>query len=157
MNRKILPLTKLVSKIKSVRRGGCKVVFTNGCFDILHFGHVSYLRKARQAGDLLVVGLNTDKSVRGLKGPGRPINSQRDRAEVLSELESVDFVTFFGSATPLRLIKALKPDVLVKGADWDVTKIVGYDVVTAYGGRVKTIQFEKGRSTTGIIRKAQKK
>ena len=137
-----------------VRKSGKeRVVFTNGCFDILHAGHVSYLKKARALGDKLIVGINTDDSVRRLKGDCRPVNSLEDRMAVLSELECVDEVISFDEDTPEELIKKLHPDVLVKGDDYTVDKIVGADFVMSYGGEVKTIPLLKGRSTTGIISK----
>ena len=132
---------------------GRKVVFTNGCFDIIHRGHVEYLTKAKALGDILVVGMNTDASVRRLKGPKRPVVSEDDRAFVLASLKPVDFVCLFDEDTPLELIKAILPDVLVKGADWAVDAIVGKDVVEAAGGKVQTIEFVPNRSTTNIIQK----
>ena len=130
---------------------GKKVVFTNGCFDILHRGHVDYLAKARALGDILIVGLNDDASVKRLKGQQRPVVGQDDRAEVLAALKSVDYVCLFSEDTPYELIKAVVPDVLVKGADWAVEKVVGKDVVEAAGGTVQTIEFLPNRSTTNII------
>jgi D-beta-D-heptose 7-phosphate kinase/D-beta-D-heptose 1-phosphate adenosyltransferase len=143
-------LAKAVSRLRSKKK---RVVFTNGCFDILHAGHVTYLKKARNMGDVLVVALNSDSSVRAIKGRGRPINKQADRALVLSALYFVDYITVFTSSTPERLIKALKPDVLVKGADWRAEDIVGYDFVKSYGGKIVRIPFVKGRSTTSVIKK----
>lgn len=132
------------------------LVFTNGCFDILHRGHVTYLDQARSLGAALVVGVNTDASVRRLsKGPERPINPLEDRLEVLAALESVDFVTAFDEDTPLQLITALQPDVLVKGGDWPVTAIVGADLVLARDGQVHSIPFEHERSTTALVRRLQ--
>jgi rfaE bifunctional protein nucleotidyltransferase chain/domain len=135
------------------RRQGRKVVFTNGTFDIVHRGHVEYLTKARSLGDVLIVGLNTDASIRRIKGKGRPINPNRDRAAVLAGLVAVDYVCFFGDNTPERLIRSLVPDVLVKGADWKEGEIVGSDVVRAHGGVVRRIRLTPGRSTTSIIRR----
>jgi rfaE bifunctional protein nucleotidyltransferase chain/domain len=135
------------------RRQGRKVVFTNGTFDIVHRGHVEYLAKARSLGDVLVVGLNTDSSIRRIKGKGRPINPNRDRAAVLAGLAAVDYVCFFSDNTPERLIRSLVPDVLVKGADWKEGEIVGSDVVRAHGGVVRRIRLTPGRSTTSIIRR----
>lgn len=126
-------------------------VFTNGCFDILHVGHVRYLRDARALGDLLIVGVNTDESVRRLKGPSRPVQSENDRAEILAALGTVDFVVLFGQETPLELIEAIAPDVLVKGGDWAPDKIVGSSFVIARGGEVKSLPFHEGRSTTSIL------
>lgn len=134
-----------------------KVVFTNGCFDILHKGHVAYLEKARRLGDYLVVGLNSDASVRRLgKGPGRPVNSQKDRAAVLGALRCVDRVVIFGEDTPERLIRKVRPDVLVKGGDWKKENVVGASFVESYGGRVRLIPYVKGFSTTGLLAKIQK-
>ena len=133
------------------------MVFTNGCFDILHAGHVTYLEKAAKLGDILVVALNTDASTQRLKGPTRPINPLKDRAKVIAALESVSLVTWFDDDTPLNLIKKVMPDVLVKGGDWKPKTIVGYAEVTANGGKVKSISFLKGRSTTQIIERSQKK
>ena len=141
----------LAEERKRLRAAGKKVVFTNGCFDILHRGHVDYLQKARALGDALIVGLNSDASVQRLKGPLRPVVSEEDRAFVLSALAVVDYVTIFGEDTPYELIRAVVPDVLVKGGDWAVEAVVGKDVVEAAGGRVQTIAFVPGRSTTGII------
>jgi D-beta-D-heptose 7-phosphate kinase/D-beta-D-heptose 1-phosphate adenosyltransferase len=128
-----------------------KVVFTNGCFDIIHAGHVRYLKKARALGDILVVGLNSDSSVRKIKGVGRPIMPETDRAEILSALSAVDYVVIFKEPTPIRLIEAIRPEVLVKGADWRRGRIVGEDMVKGYGGRVSRIRLIQGRSTTNII------
>ncbi|MBI2521515.1 MAG: D-glycero-beta-D-manno-heptose 1-phosphate adenylyltransferase [Bdellovibrio sp.] len=128
-----------------------KIVFTNGCFDILHRGHVEYLKDAKSLGTILVVGLNSDASVKKLKGPERPINSEQDRKIVLENLRSVDFVQIFHEDTPLELIKYIRPNVLVKGGDWSVDKIVGSDFVLASGGDVKSLKFVNGFSTTNII------
>lgn len=133
-----------------------KIVFTNGCFDILHAGHITYLKKAKELGDLLVVGVNSDDSVRRLKGLSRPINSLNDRCLLLSALEFVDFVIPFEEDTPYELIKAIAPDVLVKGGDYDIEDIVGKDIVQANGGRVITIPLVEGKSTTGIIDKLRR-
>ncbi|HCM42167.1 MAG TPA: D-glycero-beta-D-manno-heptose 1-phosphate adenylyltransferase [Candidatus Omnitrophica bacterium] len=130
-----------------------KIVFTNGTFDILHRGHVSYLEKARAAGDLLVVGVNSDSSVRSYKGPGRPVNPEKDRLFVLAALQCVDYVVLFSDSTPFNLIMKMKPDVLAKGADWKLKDIVGAPEVMSWGGKVKRIQFVKGRSSTKVINK----
>jgi rfaE bifunctional protein nucleotidyltransferase chain/domain len=128
-----------------------KVVFTNGCFDLIHAGHVDYLAKARALGDILIVGINTDESVRRIKGNRRPILKQDERAYILSNLKPVDHVIFFNDDTPERLITELLPDILVKGEDWDLEKIVGKDIVEKNGGEVKTIEFVNNQSTTRII------
>lgn len=136
---------------------GRKVVFTNGVFDLLHVGHVRYLRYARSLGDVLIVGINSDRSVRGNKGSGRPIVNELERAELVAALECVNAVTIFDEPTPLALITAIQPDVLVKGADWAEDAIVGRDVVEARGGRVVRVAIEAGHSTTGIIDKVRGK
>ena len=135
------------------RGAGRRVVFTNGVFDILHPGHVRYLRQARALGDVLIVGLNGDASVRRNKGSDRPINSQEERGEILSALESVDAVVVFDEDTPAEIIRAVQPDVLVKGADWAADAIVGRDTVEARGGRVVRIAVEQGFSTSAIVQK----
>ncbi len=131
-----------------LRAEGAKIVFTNGCFDILHRGHVRYLEQAKKLGDVLIVGLNSDRSVAGIK-PGRPINAQRDRAAVLAALCMVDFVVIFDEKTPYRLIRALRPDVLVKGGDWKRQDIVGSDIVD----ETRSLPYVRGASTTGVIEK----
>ncbi len=148
---KVLARTDAAERCRQWRAAGDKVVFTNGCFDVLHAGHVSLLEQARAAGDRLVVGLNSDASVRGLKGPGRPVNSGGDRSQVLAALAAVDAVVEFGEATPLELILALRPDVLVKGADYRVDQVVGGAEVQSWGGRVALIGLVPGRSTTATI------
>ena len=134
---------------------GKKIVFTNGCFDILHRGHVTYLNEAKKLGDILVIGLNSDNSVRKLKGPERPINNELDRGYVLSQLRSVDFVEVFDEPTPLSLINKVKPQVLVKGGDWKIDQIVGAKEVIANGGEVFSLNFVDGYSTTSVIHKIQ--
>ena len=134
-------------------RGHQTVIFTNGCFDILHVGHVRYLQEARALGDILVIGLNSDSSVKRLKGNERPVQQEQDRAEILAALLSVDYVCLFSEDTPLELIKKVHPNILVKGGDWAVEKIVGSDFVISHGGSVKSLPFHQGRSTTGIINK----
>ncbi len=156
----VLELPQLLKEITNRRgmspRRPPKMVFTNGCFDILHVGHVRYLKEARGLGDFLVVAMNTDESVRGLKGPDRPVNKEEDRAEVLASLNCVDYVILFGTETPLDLIEKIGPDVLVKGGDWPVEKIVGSRFVLAKGGEVLSLPFHSGHSTTGLIGKIQK-
>ncbi len=154
--RKILGPTALKKVLASLRRNGKKVVFTNGCFDLLHYGHVRYLQAARKKGDCLVVGVNSDASVRKLKGPRRPVNPQSQRMAVLAALECVDYVVMFREETPARLITAVKPDVLVKGADWKGKTVVGADVVKANGGRVSLIKYVAGCSTTNLIKKIRR-
>ncbi len=153
LEKKILSPQKLLLALKKNKKR--KVVFTNGCFDLLHAGHVKYLEKAKHLGDILVVALNTDASTQRLKGPTRPINPLKDRAMVMAALASVDYVTWFGEDTPLKLIQKILPRVLVKGGDYEIKKIVGYDEVTAAGGTVKTISFLKGRSTTSMVKRAK--
>lgn len=138
-----------------VRAGGGTVVFTNGVFDLLHPGHVRYLREARALGDALIVAVNSDRSVRTIKEPDRPINPERERAEVLLALNSVDAAVIFDEETPHAIISAIQPDILVKGADWGPGNIVGRDVVEARGGRVVRVELAKGYSTTEIVRKVR--
>lgn len=140
----------------SARRAGQRVVFTNGVFDLLHPGHIRYLQAARALGDLLVVAVNSDRSVRGNKGPERPITPERERAEILAALACVDAVAIFDEATPLAIIEAVQPDVLVKGADWAADAIVGRETVEARGGRVVRIPIEAGWSTSAIVEKIRR-
>ena len=140
---------------RSIQAAGGRVVFTNGVFDLLHPGHVRYLHEARCLGDLLIVGLNSDRSVHAIKAPGRPLNDEEERAEVLLGLASVDAVVVFDEDTPRQLIDAIKPDVLVKGSDWGPAEIVGRDIVEALGGRVVRIDLAPGFSTTELIRRVQ--
>lgn len=151
MNKKIISQDSLKKAVGTLKQKHKKIVFTNGCFDVLHRGHIEYLKKARAIGDILVVALNSDASVKGIKGDGRPINRQRDRAAILASLEFVDFVTIFNEDTPLKLIKKLKPDILVKGADWNKDKIAGKAFVESYGGKVVTVRFLKGYSTSKMV------
>jgi D-beta-D-heptose 7-phosphate kinase/D-beta-D-heptose 1-phosphate adenosyltransferase len=146
--KNIRAIKGLIAALKARRK---KVVFTNGCFDILHVGHIRYLRKARSLGDILVVGLNTDRSVRQIKGEKRPIVPQDERAEVLAALEFVDYVVLFDEPDPFTLIGQVKPSILVKGADWSKDKIVGRDLVEKSGGRVVRIPLVPGASSTGVI------
>jgi rfaE bifunctional protein nucleotidyltransferase chain/domain len=149
--KKILGREELVRERERMRREGRQVVFTNGCFDLLHPGHVRYLGQARSLGDALVVALNSDRSVRALKGEGRPILGQGERAEVMAALACVDYVTVFDEETPRELIAALMPDVLVKGGDWPVEQIVGREEVQGAGGKVLSLPYAEGSSTTDII------
>jgi D-beta-D-heptose 7-phosphate kinase/D-beta-D-heptose 1-phosphate adenosyltransferase len=139
----------------AVRARGGKVVFTNGVFDLLHPGHIRYLQDARRLGDALIVGINSDRSVRANKGPERPITPEGERAEVLAALECVDAVAIFDEETPAEIVRRLQPDVLVKGADWAADNIVGRDTVEARGGRVVRMELSKGYSTTELIRKVR--
>jgi len=150
---KVKTLSGLIRVLKKYKAKKKKVVFTNGCFDILHRGHVDYLARAKALGDILVVGLNSDTSVRKLKGRGRPIVKEKDRAMVLSALGCIDFVVIFNSPTPFGLIKGLRPDVLVKGGDWKAKDIVGGKLVRSYGGKVKSLSYIKGFSTKDLIKR----
>jgi D-beta-D-heptose 7-phosphate kinase/D-beta-D-heptose 1-phosphate adenosyltransferase len=141
----------IIQAIKAEQEKGKKIVFTNGCFDILHRGHVTYLDQARDLGDLLIVGINSDESVKRLKGLERPVNMLEDRAYVLSALKSVDYVIPFEEDTPLDLINLIMPDILVKGGDYTIDRIVGAQEVLAHGGRVEIIPFVPGKSTSAII------
>jgi len=148
---RVLDRRELIELRKALRQEGKRVVFTNGCFDILHRGHIEYLKRARVFGDVLIVAVNSDLSVRRLKGEQRPIIPEEDRAEIVAALGVVDYVTIFDEETPYDLILDLVPDVLVKGADWKVEEVVGRDVVEAAGGHVATVEYIPNRSTTGII------
>lgn len=147
-------LKKLISILKTRRK---KIVFTNGCFDLLHWGHVKYLQDAKKKGDILVVGINSDSSVKRIKEEKRPVVNEKDRLRLVAALESVDYVVLFKEDTPLKIIKFIKPDVLVKGADWNKNNIVGRDIILSYGGRVSTIKFVKGYSTSNLIKKIAKR
>jgi D-beta-D-heptose 7-phosphate kinase/D-beta-D-heptose 1-phosphate adenosyltransferase len=142
---------KLAPVLKTLQNQGKKVVFTNGVFDLLHLGHVTYLQEARKQGDLLVVGLNSDESAKRLKGPLKPLLPLAERAEMLLALSCVDYTTFFEEDDPFNIVKTLKPDVLVKGGDWPVDKIIGGDLVNSWGGKVMNIPVVPGRSTTNLI------
>lgn len=156
MKSKILKLKDLMQTLKGLRNSGKQIVFTNGCFDILHAGHVRYLTGARSKGDVLVLGLNSDSSVKSIKPDNRPIVSQDQRAEVLAGLACVDYITIFDEPDPLALIRAIKPDILVKGADWEESEIIGSDVVKKYGGKVIRIEFVPDISTSKIIQRILK-
>jgi len=157
MPGKLIKLEQLKALRKKWKEEGKKLVFTNGCFDLLHIGHIRYLRKAKSLGDYLVVGLNSDRSVRKIKGEKRPIMPEKERAEILSSLWFVDYVVIFQEETPKRIIKALKPDYLVKGADWGMEQIVGAKEVLSWGGKVKRIKLTPGRSSSGIIEQIVKR
>ena len=154
MKSKIKGAKNLVKTLSALRSKGKRIVFTNGCFDILHVGHVDYLSKARRLGDVLIVGLNSDSSVKKIKGKDRPINKESDRAKVLSSLYFVDYITSFNETTPENLIKKVKPDILVKGGDWKIEDMVGGSFVRSYGGKIKRIPFVKEYSTTSIIERS---
>lgn len=145
-----------LQKALKQKRNNLKVVFTNGCFDILHVGHVTYLEQAKALGDILVVGLNSDESVKTLKGPTRPIQCEEDRAKILSALSSVNYVVVFGEDTPQTLIEKVEPDILVKGGDWPVDKIVGAQFVKSRGGTIKSLPFVNGKSSSSLIEKVKK-
>jgi len=149
----ITTIEEIANIAQNLHDSDVKIVFTNGCFDLIHRGHIEYLNKAKKLGDILIIGLNSDESVRRLKGIDRPINYEQDRAIVLDNLKSVDYVCIFGEDTPYELIKIIQPDILVKGGDWEVEDIVGSDIVLKRGGKVRSLQFIEGKSTTDIIEK----
>ena len=151
IREKILKRPVLAEHLTTERAAGRKIVFTNGCFDLLHVGHLRYLAEARALGDLLVLGLNSDVSIHSIKGPHRPIIPEQDRAEVLAAMEMVNYVTLFDEPSPQQLIESVQPDILVKGGDWPIDSIVGREVVWARGGRVLSIPVVEGLSTTGMI------
>jgi rfaE bifunctional protein nucleotidyltransferase chain/domain len=154
---KIMEPPELADRLKGLRSAGKHVVFTNGCFDILHIGHVRYLSAARNEGDLLVVGLNSDQSVRLIKGKRRPIVAQDQRLEILASLQVVDYVTLFDEPDPIKLIQILKPTILVKGADWSADEIIGADFVKSRGGRVVRVSLVQGASTSSVIERIVKR
>ncbi len=156
MRKKVQPRDQLQVTTAEAKKSGKKVVFTNGCFDLLHVGHLHVLREAKKLGDILIVGLNSDKSVKQIKGAGRPIVPEGERAELIAALEMVNYVTMFDEPDPLNVIRELRPDVLAKGGDWAEDKIVGREFVESYGGRVAVIPFLKGHSTTEIIERMRK-
>ena len=153
---KIVSLESGILKVALWKQAGLRIVFTNGCFDILHLGHIDYLEKARLEGDRLILGLNTDASIRKIKGPGRPIVNENARARVLASMYFVDLIVPFDEETPLMLIESLNPDILVKGKDYDIKNIVGADFVLKNGGSVRTIDLVEGYSTSAIIEKIKK-
>ena len=156
LRRKIVDQNELKKILKRIRDIGERIAFTNGCFDILHVGHVRYLSRARSFGDVLVVGLNSDDSVKKIKGEERPINFEKHRAEVLAAMECVNYVTIFSDPTPLKLIKMVKPDVLVKGSDWEENEIVGSDVVKRNGGKIVRVPIVPCMSTSKLIERIQR-
>ena len=149
----LIPRKDITAAARRLRRSRKKVVFTNGVFDVLHRGHVSYLAKARSFGDCLIVGLNSDRSVRSFKGKARPLQSQSDRAAILLALRVVDYVVIFGEETPDKIIRQIRPDVLVKGADYKLAEIVGAEFVKSIGGRVRRVRLTPGKSSSRLIRK----
>ena len=156
MEGKIYSREELKKELKRLQCEGKKIVFTNGCFDILHVGHTRYLKEAKKTGDVLVLAVNSDDSVRAIKGDKRPLLPENERADVVASLESVDYVTIFSETTPLKLIEYLKPDVLVKGGDWTEENVVGRESVAKWGGEVVIIPEIKGASTTNIVEKIRK-
>ncbi len=153
--QRVLNSASLTEALNHYRSENKKIVFTNGCFDLLHLGHITYLEEAKQLGDILIVGINSDFSVKKLKGPSRPIQNENDRCQIIAALKSVDHSILFSEETPLNLIKNVKPDVLVKGGDWKIEQIAGSDFVLGYGGRVQSLNFVANRSTTSIIEKSK--
>ena len=153
---KVKTIRQLKPLLAGLRRRGRRIIFTNGCFDLLHIGHLRYLERARRCGDILVIGINSDRSVKKIKGPRRPLLPQAERAEVLAALSCVDYVTIFDEPDPLAVITALRPDVLVKGSDWGKNKIIGREVVERRGGQVRRVPLIKGVSTTQLIEKILK-
>lgn len=153
MNRKIKTKNQLKQILVKLKQQGKKIVFTNGCFELIHAGHIGYLNKAKKLGNILVVAVNTDSSIRKLKGKKRPIVSQKDRMEVLSALHCIDYVVSFNELTPKKIIKDLKPNILAKGADYKLNEIAGKDTVEKHGGKVVRIPLVKNKSTTGLIKR----
>ncbi len=153
---KILTRSQAKEIIRKEREKGKKIVFTNGCFDLLHAGHIYLLREAKKEGDILIVALNSDSSVRKIKGTSRPIYPEKERAEILASLEMVDYVVIFEETTPYQIIKELKPHILVKGGDWRINEVVGRDLVESWGGKVKIVPYLSGFSTTNIVEKIKK-
>ncbi len=156
MHNKIKTVPELRPLLDILRAAGRKIVFTNGCFDLIHTGHTRYLAKAKSFGDLLIVAVNSDASVHAIKGEKRPINTEADRMETLAALEAVDYVVLFDEPDPHRIIAELQPDVLVKGGDWPIEKIIGRDIVEGRGGKVVSVGYIEGAATTGIIEKIVK-
>lgn len=150
---KIISAGQVPGILNEALRASKKIAFTNGCFDIIHRGHIHYLSKAREKADILVVGLNSDASVKRLKGANRPVKDEMTRAEVLASMQFIDYVILFGEDTPLKLITLVRPDILIKGGDYTIDDIVGYEEVMAYGGRVETIPFLEGYSSSDLIKK----
>ncbi len=153
---KVKNFTQIAEIVNELKRKGKKVVFTNGCFDILHSGHIKLLKKAKELGDVLILGINKDKSIKKLKGKGRPIMNEKQRIEIISAIEFVDYVVPFGQPTPEKLIKRIKPDIIVKGGDYKKNEVIGKDIVEKYGGKVYIFPLVKNISTTKIIKKIKK-
>ncbi len=156
MNSKLYSRRSIVQITNRLRKNRKKIVFTNGCFDILHAGHVEYLERAKKFGDVLILGLNSDASTKRLKGAGRPVNSQKDRARVLAGLACIDYISIFNEDTPRNLIHLIRPHILVKGSDWKISSISGAADVFSWGGKVKRVRLLKGRSTTNILKKVKR-
>lgn len=153
LKNKVKEIKGLAGTVERLKSRHKKIVFTNGCFDLLHYGHIKYLQDAKRNGDILVVGVNSDASVRRIKGANRPIVKEKDRVRLVASLESVDYAVLFREDTPIKLIKAIRPDVLIKGSDWKKKDIVGGDFVARYGGKIRRIGFIKGYSTSNLIKK----
>ena len=153
LSGKIKTLPALKALITKLRQEGKKIVFTNGCFDILHYGHAKYLQDAKNTGDILVVGVNSDASIRKIKGKNRPVVGENNRLRLLAALASVDYLVLFRETTPLKVIREIKPDILIKGADWNKNNIVGGNFVLGRGGKVRTVKLVQGLSTTNLIKK----
>lgn len=149
---KVKPLSQLIKIIPKLKKHGKRIVFTNGCFDLMHYGHAKYLEEAKRKGDILIVGVNSDASIRRIKGKKRPIIGEEDRLHLVAALESVDFAVLFKEDTPLDTIMKIRPDILIKGADWKNKGIVGADFIKSYGGMVSTVELVKGLSTTNLIK-----
>ena len=155
--KKVVSLEAAAAAAKTARREGKRVVFTNGCFDLIHAGHVQCLQAARESGDFLIVGLNSDQSIRRLKGEGRPIFPQEDRAELIAGMQAVDRVFLFGEDTPLESIRRIRPDRIVKGGDWEPDQVVGRKEVESWGGDILTVPLRTGRSTTSLLEEIRRK
>ena len=153
MPDKLVHIDKIAALMKSLKKKGKSVVFTNGCFDLIHPGHIKLLKQAGKYGDILFLGINSDKSIKQIKGPSRPVMKEKERITVLSAIEYIDFITVFNEPTPINLIKKIRPDALVKGSDWPKSEIVGKEFVESYGGKVFTIELKPGISTSSLIKR----
>ena len=156
MNSKLVTSKNFSSLLKTLKKKNKRIVFTNGCFDLIHPGHIKLLKEAHKFGDILILGLNSDSSIKKIKGASRPILNQKARIEIFSSIEFIDYIVIFNEATPFRLIKKIRPDVLVKGADWQKANIIGRKFVENYAGKVKTVKLKKGYSTSAIIERIKK-